>query len=281
MKNGIHYLKYPQTIKTFASKKENKIIASGDWKDRNETAKQQILPYDKQGRIENIGYVLEKMVVIDLDKHEGGMNGIKMFNEWVRMQSQEKQNQIYEDVMSTLQVATPGGGIHIHFTMNENMASLNLTSKINYMGGIDILTGRNQFTPAPKNFRRDGEYKMLDNSSEYIQEAPDWVIEWLLDTMKQNREKKMTQSIGASQTKDYEVNTTYNTIITEMFEGFGKGERHSKLVEHAGRIIALIRYKKLTIDNGIKILFETSRNCHPPYDEKETARIWRDLMKRE
>ncbi|WP_195225581.1 bifunctional DNA primase/polymerase [Staphylococcus warneri] len=281
MANGTHYLKYPQTIKTYASKDENTMKASGNWADRDETVKQQILPYDEQGRIENIGYVLEKMVVIDLDNHEGGINGIKMFNEWIRMQSQEKQNQIYEDVMSTLQVATPGGGIHIHFTINENIASLNLTSVTNYMGGIDIIIGRNQFTPAPKNFRRDGEYKILDNSSEYIQEAPDWVVEWLLDTKKQKKEKEMTQDVGASQTKDYEVNTTYNTIITEMFEGFGQGERHSRLVEHAGRIIALIRYKKLTIDNGIKILFETSKNCHPPYDEKETARIWRDLMKRE
>ncbi|MEJ7537554.1 hypothetical protein, partial [Staphylococcus hominis] len=87
---------------------------------------------------------------------------------------------------------------HIHFTINENIASLNLTSVTNYMGGVDIIIGRNQFTPAPKNFRRDGEYKILDNSSEYIQEAPDWVVEWLLDTKKQKKEKEMTQDVGAS-----------------------------------------------------------------------------------
>ena len=149
------------------------------------------------------------------------------------------------------------------------------------MTGIDILTGKNQFTPAPQSKRQDGEYNIVKDSSEYIQKAPDWVVEMLLDTKKLNRENEMNKGIGASQTKDYEVNTTINRIMTDMFNGFDSGERHSKLVEQAGRIIALIRYKKLTIDNGIAILFETSKNCHPPYDDKETARIWRDLMKRE
>ncbi|OFS35243.1 MULTISPECIES: bifunctional DNA primase/polymerase [Staphylococcus] len=279
--DGIHYKKYPQTIKIFADKNENKMIASGSWADRDETVKQSIIPFDEQGRETDIGYVLEKMVVIDLDTHDENKNGIKTFNEWLRMQSQEKQNQIYDDVVETLQVSTPNNGIHIHFYIGDELAELEFTSKTNYMTGIDILTGKNQFTPAPQSKRQDGEYSIVKDSSEYIQKAPDWVVEMLLDTKKLNRENEMNKGIGASQTKDYEVNTTINRIMTDMFNGFDSGERHSKLVEQAGRIIALIRYKKLTIDNGIAILFETSKNCHPPYDDKETARIWRDLMKRE
>lgn len=86
---------------------------------------------------------------------------------------------------------------------------------------------------------------------------------------------------GAYYTKDYEVRSAMNMIMTEMFDGYSAGERHERLVKQAERIIFVVRYRKLTKLNGSRILYSTAQNCTPPYDQKETAKIWKNLMKNE
>lgn len=86
----------------------------------------------------------------------------------------------------------------------------------------------------------------------------------------------------ACRTEDYVVRNTMNTIITDMFNGYSEGERHTKLVEQCGRIIYNVNRKKLTDTNGKLLLYHTAMNCTPPYDdEKEIVRIWHSLMKKD
>lgn len=274
-----HYKKYPQTIKIFSDKEKNKMIASGSWCARDETCKQKIMAFNEQERENDIGFVLEKMIVIDLDKHNDEQNGVKMFNEWIRKQSQEKQDEIYDDIFETLQVVTPNEGLHIHFSLSDEQVE-KVSSTKNIMNGVEILTGINQFTPAPNTKRKDGIYELKKGSSEYIKDAPNWLIDLYLSSSE--KEKRNFSYDSGISTSDVEVRNTMNTIITDMFNGYGEGERHTRLVEQCGRIIYNVKRKRLTETNGKLLLYHTAVNCTPPYDdEKEIARMWNSLIKKE
>lgn len=280
-----HYKKFPETIRIFGDKKSNKMIASGSWVKRDETCKQKIIPFFEQPSETNIGFVLERMIVLDLDRHDSQRDGMHRFNEWIKEQTEEKQQQIKEDIKNTLTVVTPKKGLHIHFLVPAKYENMVGKQRNQFMEGVDILTGANQFTPAPISQRADGKYLLSENSSEYINEAPEWLMELYFSDMKQEEKamhyKNRLYRNGAYYTKDYEVKSAMNIIVTEMFEGYGAGERHSRLVKQAGRIIGVVRARKLTKLNGSRILYVTAQNCSPPYDQDETARIWRSLMKNE
>lgn len=273
-----HYKKYPQTIKIFGDKEKNKMIASGSWCARDKTCKQKIMAFNEQERENDIGFVLEKMIVIDLDKHNDEQNGVKMFNEWIRKQSQEKQDEIYDDIFETLQVVTPNEGLHIHFSLSDEQVE-KVTSTKNIMNGVEILTGINQFTPAPNTKRKDGMYQLKKGSSEYIKNAPDWLIDLYLSNCEKEKRKFSYESDISD--NDKVVRNTMNTIVTDMFDGYSEGERHTRLVEQCGRIIYNVKRRKLTETNGKLLLYHTAMNCSPPYDdEKEIVRIWHSLMKK-
>lgn len=255
------------------------MIASGSWSARDETCKQQIIAFNEQNRENDIGFVLEKMIVIDLDKHHDEQNGVKVFNEWIRKQSQKKQDEIYDDIFETLQVVTPNEGLHIHFSLSDEQIE-KVTSTKNIMNGVEILTGINQFTPAPNTKRKDGMYQLKKGSSEYIKDAPNWLIDlYLSNNEKEKRKFSYESDLNIS---DKAVRNTMNTIITEMFNGYDEGERHTRLVEQCGRIIYNVKRRRLTDANGKLLLYHTAMNCSPPYnDEKEIARIWHSLMKKD
>lgn len=84
---------------------------------------------------------------------------------------------------------------------------------------------------------------------------------------------------SACRIEDYVVRNTMNTIVTDMFNGYSKGERQARLIEQCGRIIYNVNRKKLTETNGKLLLYHTAMNCTPPYnDEKEIVRIWNTTL---
>lgn len=96
---------------------------------------------------------------------------------------------------------------------------------------------------------------------------------------KATHDKNSLYRTGAYRIEDYVVRNTMNTIITDMFNGFSEGERHTRLVEQCGRIIYNVERKRLTETNGKLLLYHTAMNCTPPYDnEKEIVNIWNSIM---
>lgn len=281
-----HYKSWNETIKIYCDKKDNTIKASGSWANRDEECKQKVIPFSKQDRENNLGFVLSDMLVLDLDVgHDDGANGIVTFTRWAKAQGNEMYQQIIKDIQQTLIVNTPKKGVHIHFKINGKNEG---HSKSKIDDGVDIITGSRQFVPAPNTRRNDGWYKINPNGSEYIAEVPAWLNEWIEkgDIYKKKKEylTKEERFFGrksAIDTKNYEVQTLVNEVITTMFNGFEQGERNTGMTKHIGKILNLVKRKQITLNNGALIAKQTALYCKPEMSEKEVAQIWNSLMKRE
>lgn len=291
------YKDYPMTIQLFSARDKNgkaKMIPTKRWTKRDETC-QKIVSYQTNEKYtHNIGMVLERLLVIDIDvNHGNSVDGRKTFSEWVKAQDDEKQLEIQLDIVNTVRVNTPSGGAHIYFILPNDMDSFEGQRSVGAMEGVDLLTGKNSYVPAPNSERADGSYRLHHSSGENIKEAPQWVLDLFQNSTKNNSERKikMAESISnmsimdvepkLSDINDYEVLGKMNEIITDSFTGFGKGTRNENMTSHIGKLISQVKKRELTMENAIKLAKMTAKNCEPSMSEKELSTIWNSILKYE
>lgn len=289
----VWYKEYPKTIKLFSTKNnEGKGVMRPikKWVDRDESCQPIVSYQENEKETSNIGMVLERLFVIDIDVGHGNeVNGKETFSKWINEKNSNERQEVLKDISETMRVDTPSGGLHIYFAIPNDMASYTGQRSVGAMEGVDLLTGKNSYTPAPDSQREDGKYKLQRKSGEDIKQAPEWVIDLFEQANKQrskeikisNNNYEELNNFNLTNVKDYEVQNKLNGILTDSFKGFGKGERNEKMTSHVGKIVSEIKYRRLSMDNGINLAKLTARNCQPPMSEKELLTIWESIVKRE
>lgn len=289
----IWYKDFPQTIKLYGAKDKNGkgvMRPVKAWANRDEKC-QPILSYQENAKETlNIGLVMERLLIIDIDVgHSEGVDGRRSFSNWIKQYEKVEQEKITRDIANTMRVNTPSGGMHIYFLIPDKNKGYSGKKKIDAMEGVDLLTGKNQYIPAPHNQRIDGKYTIHEDSGENIIEAPKWVIDLFEEASNEKKDKIKIPVYDYGEgtvfkltnVKDIEVGNNLNGILTDSFRGFEKGARNESMTSHIGKIINEVKYRRLSMDNGINLAKLTARNCQPPMKGRELLTIWQSVVKRE
>ena len=287
MVKKMYYKEYPKTIKLFAkeeSKNKYKMVPTKKWISRDSEC-QPIVSYTKNTHHKNgIGFVLEHLLVIDLDVgHVEGVDGLKSFTKWIKTHSEEEQAQIIADMEDTMRVVTPSGGMHIYFALPPDKKTYNGSRVVDAMGGVDLLTGKNSYTPAPNSNRGDGIYELTESNDGYIRETPQWVIDLFDDAQKKSEDRNGNGGGGKlssfqTNSKGRYLNSNINKILNAMFDGFEKGTRNEGMTSLVGSLAWYIDNDKMTQENAVRIVMTAAENSSPPIDPEEVATIWNSIM---
>lgn len=297
-----HYTKYPLTIKLRNVKNEDgkyKMIPAKKWTARDKTC-QPIKSYLENRRmIDNsksadnkrgVGMVLERLFIIDLDVgHTKDQNGKRTFGEWIKKHDEKTCNQIMLDIANTMRVVTPSGGVHIYFSLPKNQASFTGNRSVGAMEGVDLLTGKNSYVPAPNTERGDGMYQLHHKSDEYILQAPSWVLELFEKASSsgnystKSNNKGITKKKTATQIWNEEfINGygLYDKYLNRMAKGFKKGERNENMASLCVMLRNDIKRKAITKPNALLVVDITNKNSQPPMEDDELMTIWDSVVEK-
>lgn len=285
MAKKMHYKDYPKTIKLFTkmdNEGKSKMVPKQKWVARDSEC-QPIVSYTKNTHYTNdIGFVLENLLVIDVDVgHAEGVDGRVSFDKWVKSHAEEEQAQIKADMLDTMRVETPSGGMHIYFALPLDKETYDGPRVVGAMEGVDLLTGKNTYTPAPNSQRHDGMYKLVESNDGYIREAPQWVI----DLFDNAQKKSDVKSSGGGKLSSFQtnskgryLNSNINKMLNAMFDGFEKGTRNEGMASLVGSLAWYIDNDKMTQENAVRIVMTAAENSSPPIDTNEVVTIWNSIM---
>ena len=285
MAKKMHYKDYPKTIKLFTKKDDNdkpKMVPKQKWVARDSEC-QPIVSYTKNTHYTNdIGFVLENLLVIDIDVgHAEDVDGRISFDKWVKSHTEEEQAQIKADMLDTMRVVTPSNGMHIYFALPLDKETYDGPRVVGAMEGVDLLTGKNTYTPAPNSKRHDGMYELVESNDGYIREAPQWVI----DLFDNAQSKKDVKSNGGGKLSSFQtnskgryLNSNINKMLNAMFDGFEKGTRNEGMASLVGSLAWYIDNDKMTQENAVRIVMTAAENSSPPIDTNEVVTIWNSIM---
>lgn len=278
----MNYKDYKYTIQLFNPKNENVLVPIKKWVARSVDC-QPIVPYQTNAKTDSeVGMVLERLLVIDLDVDSNGKNGIEEFHKWVDKQSEDVKTEIKQDMEETLNVETPSGGVHIYFMLPPNVKTIEGQRTVGFMEGVDLLMGRNTYVPAPNSERTDGKYQRIEETPETISIAPQWVIELFKETSKRN-----TTQDGNTMSKWGGGNETVNKkgkmyqLIRTMREGFEEGSRNDNMASLCGTVLKMVKFGLLTNEDAQFIVLTTGRNSKPPMLDKEIETCWNSILRKE
>lgn len=279
-----HYKDYPKTIKLTTKWDNNdrpKMVPIKRWVSRDNEC-QPIVSYTKNTHYTNdIGFVLENLLVIDIDVgHAEGVNGGVSFRKWREEEhSKEEAAQIKADMLNTMNVATPSGGMHIYFSLPEGK-TYDGSRSVGAKEGVDLLTGKNSYTPAPNSKRHDGMYKLVESSDGYIMEAPQWVID-LFDSAQEKTNVKSSSGLKSNSGMFNTNDGIYDTYFTIVREGFGKGERNDSMTRLCGKLINDMYKGNISEQNAMFVLEQTGANSSPPMPKSEIQQCWNSIYSKD
>lgn len=298
-----HYTDYPMTIKLRNVKNDDgkyKMIPTQSWTKRDETC-QPIKTYkENKSMIDNskgndrkrgVGMVLERLLIIDLDVgHTENENGKETFGEWINNHDDKLRNKIMVDISNTLRVVTPSGGVHIYFMLPKNKASFTGNRSVGAMSGVDLLTGKNSYVPAPNTQRGDGMYQIYKKSDEYIAVAPQWVLDLFEQASsstknKNNSDSKGVKNNGTSLSQQWKKEFShgyglYDKYFNRIAEGLKKGERNQKMTSLCGMLKRDIKGGMITKANAKLVVDLVNRNSQPPMSDEEVKSIWHSIIEK-
>lgn len=276
-----NYKHYPLTIRLFSKTDESgkpKMVPVASWVKRDGKG-QPVVPYTKN--VTNgydIGMVLERLFVIDIDVgHGNDIDGKQSFHNWIMEHSVEERNQILQDIADTMRVNTPSGGTHVYFIIPHDMDSYTGQRSVGAMEGVDLLTGKNSYTPAPNTQRADGKYKLHEKSGENIKEAPEWVVK----LFEQASKRKNTAIADNEKTLMGSEGGLFNKYLTSMRKGFNSGTRNEMITKLSGKLARDLVKGSISKENALFVLEITGQNCNPPMDNEEIEASWNSVLKRE
>lgn len=284
MVKKMHYKDYPKTIKLFTKwdeKDKPKMVPKQKWVARDSEC-QPIVSYTKNTHYTNdIGFVLENLLVIDIDVgHAEDVDGRTSFAKWVKSHTEEEQAQIKADMLDTMRVVTPSGGMHIYFALPLDKETYDGPRVVGAMEGVDLLTGKNTYTPAPNSKRHDGIYELVESNDGYIREAPQWVID-LFDNAQSKNDVKSSGGLKSNLGMFNTNNGIYDTYFTIIREGFGKGERNDSMTRLCGKLINDMYKGNISEQNAMFVLEQTGANCSPPMPKSEIQQCWNSIYSKD
>lgn len=296
------YDEFERTVELVVTKGKNKNSTKLKQaiKDKDGLKNSPIQPYQvhKQNGVKNIGLLLEDLIVIDIDEgHAEGVSGSQSFNDWLNTRKDSKE--IYNQVVSTMRVKTPSNGVHIYYFIPKGMTYKDIPRIVNRDVGIDILTGKYNYVPAPNTDRGDGIYELFEefgtDTDKTPMIAPDWVFDLInyLNNKKnenQNKNQKRNGKVNrnhnnvnkrvsdrSNESKDMvmtENETNITRILHAMMYGFDEGSRNSDLMSIAGILLFYVSKDLLPVEVAMDAVENIGKKCTPPMEEKEIVSVW-------
>lgn len=284
------YDEFERTVELVVTKGKNKNSTKLKQaiKDKDGLKNSPIQPYKvhKQNGVKNIGLLLEDLIVIDIDEgHAEGVSGKKSFNDWLSTRKDSKE--IYNQVVSTMRVKTPSNGVHIFFFIPKGMTYKDIPRIVNREVGIDILTGKYNYVPAPNTDRGDGKYELFEEFGTDTDKTPMIAPDWVFDLISYLNNKKNEDKGKIKEQGNFKSNNGYSVkegdhaverILQAITYGFKQGERNERFTSLVG---TLKRYH----DNGmcrkstmIDFLSLVAYRCEPPLQADEVLSIWNSIM---
>lgn len=280
------YDEFERTVELVVTKGKNKNSTKLKQaiKDKDGLKNSPIQPYEvhKQNGVKNIGLLLEDLIVIDIDEgHAEGVSGSKSFNSWLNTRKDSKE--IYNQVVNTMRVRTPSNGVHIFFFIPKGMAYKDIPRIVNREVGIDILTGKYNYVPAPNTDRGDGKYELFEqfgtDTDKTPMVAPDWVFD-LIEYLNTNDVKKKQKNKSKSK-NEYSVkggDHPVERILQAVAYGFGQGERNERMTSLVGTLKWYVDNNLCRESTVIDYIALVSEQCEPPLQPNEVLSIWNSIM---
>lgn len=276
------FQKYPYTIRLRAENNNMKPVQKFNKEkyEGQDVKLQEIVPYiENQRKTDNVGLLMNRLLVIDLDVgHQEDVDGRVVFRNWIHSKDKTdiQSRMIAEDINNTMRVRTPGGGLHIYFMLPPNAKDVEGSIRQSAMDGVDLLTGKYNYVPAPGCDRGDGVYTIHETSSNEILEAPTWVLKLFEDSVKKKNTKTLRN--GEIKVESKHEDAPLRRIFQAMQHGFGKGERDTKMTSIIGTIHWYVANEKFQEDDAIYIVETIAEKCNPPFPGDELEKVWNSVI---
>lgn len=206
----------------------------------------------------NVAIKTEKFFVFDIDRHEGGANGIESF----------KKLNHYEWFKDTLCQLTAHGGYQYFFVKPDNWQ---MTQMISILPGIDIKAHNNNYVLLAPSIVDGHQYRWLNHKP--IKKAPQGLINFLKE-----KSKKDTNAGGFTSNYSFNGKTKTTELFEEIINGFGeKGGRNNALTEFCGGLL----YRNVDPIIVFKLAQIANKNTPDSLPYKELLATVNSMLKKE
>lgn len=210
----------------------------------------------------NVGINLKeaKLIVLDLDRHRDGQDGLAWLGEKAK-----------QSLDGDCVVSTPRNGLHVYYSLS----GADIPNKLELADGVELLTDFCTLPPSFVDIPKDninGGYKLVSGSFEAIQPIPSWLLSEV-------QAKQGKRSITLDFTDTNRPKTYFTArFMAELKQGAGKGSRNSWITRQFGRMVSLGMSYEDSFD-WIKIVNQNF--IEPPLNDKELNGIVYSIIKRE
>jgi len=199
----------------------------------------------------NIRLNTSHLIVLDVDRHVGGKNGIEALYKLVEQHGNFFNETYFE--------STPHNGLHFFFKTNAKQ----LRDKTNLNNGLEIIT--DQIVIAPSKGYEPAKHMSFKD----IKEAP----MWLVDMTKVNLNHSAENSAQYNSIKRYGA-----YLLEEMAQGATTGQRNTYLTKMIGKMLYQGTAPKVVYE------FACIANQHfvnPTLSDRELNSIFKSVLQRE
>lgn len=211
----------------------------------------------------NIGLVTDTFIVLDIDRHNEGVDGFK---------SLETLCNTFEPLPDTTVVKTANNGAHCYFMKPKG---IELPQKIALMKGLDIKAHPNNYILAPPSRvkRTDGTIGIYKPENKIkMAKCPQWLIDFIL-----RDEPKQKQAF----TNDYGRSNRYRNKTTDLLErlvtGAVTGARNDTIARTTGQLLTY----GVSVPISWALIQFMNNNSDEPLEQKELETTFLSICKRE
>lgn len=215
----------------------------------------------------NLGVNLQRsnLVVIDLDQHGTGNNGIISWSNYLKNNGPR-----YMNSLRTYIEATPRHGFHIFYKSHHDFNSKDIT----LLPGVELLTGKVMIAPSfikeiGKNYTpqySNQPYLILEN----LLDLPEWITDLA------QRAKERDNSFSSSSNFRYERKLWAGKMLDDICKGAPTGERHNWLCH----VIGMLKHSGADTRTAYDQALFANQHCDSPLPEKEVEDIFVSLFQK-
>lgn len=205
------------------------------------------------------------LIMLDLDRHHNGQDGLKMFAALKKRYSND------QPLPPTYGESTPNDGLHYFFRVPPETFATKLVSEL--ADGVEIKTG---FTTIYPSERTVGDYRPIfgneDGEPLTLADVAD-CPQWLLDLLPYKEQHK---PFSERYRRNNRQPTYGGQMIMLLANGSVKGNRNSdfnKFLYH------LAHRMNVPPKDCVVLLRDLNSRTSPPLSEKELTGIWKSVFK--
>lgn len=207
-----------------------------------------------------------ELAVIDLDNHNGSINGVQNYSKYIR-----NHGEAYVDTLRTYTELTPRNGLHIFYKLNHDFGN----KDIQLMPGVELLTGKTVIAPSFINEFNKGyraEYQGFQSLSyDKVQPLP----EWIADLAKEAQEQTVKPAAVYENYQPGQKRWT-GRLLDDLVHGASKGDRNNYLTQLTGKMFRV----GADSDSIYNLLAFANSNCEPPLPDNEINSIFGSILKK-